>query len=42
MTSADLLADAFGRIREVVYDAAIGLTPEQLAYRPAPDANSIA
>jgi len=42
MTTADLLADAFGRIREVVYDAAIGLTPEQLAFRPAPDANSIA
>src|SRR5215472_2800776 len=42
MTSADLLADAFGRIREVVYDAVIGLTPEQLAFRPAPDANAIA
>ena len=42
MTSADLLADAFGRVREVVYDAAIGLTPQQLAFRPAPDANSIA
>jgi uncharacterized damage-inducible protein DinB len=41
MTSADLLADAFGRVREVVYDAAIGLTPQQLAFRPAPDANSI-
>ena len=41
MTSADLLADAFGRVRETVYDAAIGLTPQQLAFRPAPDANSI-
>jgi Protein of unknown function (DUF664) len=41
MTSADLLLDAFGRVREVVYDAAIGLTPQQLAFRPAPDANSI-
>jgi uncharacterized damage-inducible protein DinB len=42
MTSADLLLDAFGRVRETVYDAAIGLTPQQLAFRPAPDANSIA
>jgi uncharacterized damage-inducible protein DinB len=42
MTSADLLADAFGRVREVVYAAAIGLTLEQLHYRPAPGANSIA
>ena len=41
MTSAELLIDAFGRIREVVYDAAIGLTPEQLAFRPDPQANSI-
>ena len=42
MTSADLLADAFGRVREAVYAAAIGLTLEQLHYRPAPGANSIA
>jgi uncharacterized damage-inducible protein DinB len=42
MTSADLLLDAFGRVRETVYDAAIGLTPQQLAFRAAPDANSIA
>jgi uncharacterized damage-inducible protein DinB len=42
MTSADLLLDAFGRVREVVVEAVMGLTPEQLAFRPAPEANSIA
>jgi uncharacterized damage-inducible protein DinB len=42
MTSADLLLDAFGRVREVVYEATMGLTAEQVAFRPAPDANSIA
>jgi uncharacterized damage-inducible protein DinB len=42
MTSAELLLDAFGRVRETVVEAVMGLTPEQLAYRPAPDANSIA
>ena len=33
MTSADLLVDAFGRIRESVQAAVAGLTPEQLAFR---------
>jgi hypothetical protein len=42
MTSADLLADAFGRIRETVHGAVTGLTPEQLAFRVDGDANSIA
>lgn len=42
MTSADLLVDGFGRIREVVYEAVTGLTPDQLAFQPAPGANSIA
>ena len=42
MTSAELLTDAFGRIREAVHDVAGGLTPEQLAFRADPDANSIA
>ena len=42
MTSADLLVDGFGRVREVVYEAVLGLTPEQLAFRPGPGANSIA
>jgi uncharacterized damage-inducible protein DinB len=42
MTSADLLVDAFGRIREAVHDAVRGLTQQQLAHRVDPDANSIA
>ena len=42
MTIAELLADAFGRVREVVYEAVDGLTPGQLALRPESEANSIA
>lgn len=42
MTSADLLLDAFGRIREAVHAAVADLTPEQLAFRVDSDANSIA
>ena len=42
MTSAELLVDAFGRIRGVVHRAVDGLTPEQLAFRLDPEANSIA
>jgi uncharacterized damage-inducible protein DinB len=42
MTSAGLLTDAFERVRETVYDAVMGLTPEQLALRPYPAGNSIA
>ena len=42
MTGAQLLVDAFGRIREVVHQAAQGLTPQQLAVRLDDDANSIA
>jgi uncharacterized damage-inducible protein DinB len=41
-TSAELLADAFGRVREVVHDAVTGLTAEELAFRADPEANSIA
>ncbi|CNG77154.1 Protein of uncharacterised function (DUF664) [Mycobacterium tuberculosis] len=41
MTSAQLLTDGFGRIREVVHRAAGGLTPRQLAHRPVEGANSI-
>lgn len=41
MTSAQLLTDAFERVREVVHEAAEDLTPEQLAYRIDEDANSI-
>jgi hypothetical protein len=42
MTSSDLLADAFGRIRGTVHEVVGGLKPEQLAYRPDDSANSIA
>ena len=42
MTSAELLTDAYGRIREEVQRAVDGLTPEQLAYRVDGTANSIA
>jgi hypothetical protein len=42
MTSADLLVDAFGRIRGVVHDVVEGLTPEQLTLRVDRRANTIA
>ncbi|MEV4008327.1 DUF664 domain-containing protein [Actinomadura sp. NPDC049753] len=42
MTSAELLTDAFDRIRQVVHGAVGGLSGPQLARRPAEDANSIA
>jgi Protein of unknown function (DUF664) len=42
VTSAELLVDAFGRIREVVHQVVDGLTPEQLAFRVDRRANSIA
>lgn len=42
MTSADLITDAFGRIRETVTDTLYGLTAEQLTYRVDADANSVA
>ena len=41
MTSADLLADAFDRIRGVVGRALDGLTDEQLTEQVGPDANPI-
>ncbi|MEU6643138.1 DUF664 domain-containing protein [Saccharomonospora sp. NPDC046836] len=41
MGSAELLADAFGRIREVVHDTVEGLDAEALAYRVDSAANSI-
>jgi hypothetical protein len=40
--SADLLIDAFGRIREVVDSAVDGLTPVQLSWRADRDANTVA
>ena len=42
MTSAELLADAFGRVRETVHEAVEGLSDGQLAARLDQDANSIA
>jgi hypothetical protein len=42
MTSAELLVDAFGRIRGAVHRVVDGLTPEQLTFRVDPEANSIA
>jgi uncharacterized damage-inducible protein DinB len=42
MASAEVLVEAFGRVRDVVHDAVSGLTPEQLAFRVDEDANSIA
>ena len=40
-TSAELLIDGFGRIRESVADVLGGLTAEQLAYRVDGDANPV-
>ena len=42
MLSADVLADAFGRVRDAVHPAVNGLGPDELAARPDPRANSIA
>ncbi len=42
MTSAELLVDAFGRIRGAVHRVVDGLTAEQLTFRVDPEANSIA
>ncbi len=41
-TSADVLIDAFGRVREAVHDACEDLATEHLVFRVDPDANSIA
>jgi len=41
MTPAELLKDAFDRVLETASGAVDGLTDDQLAARPAPDANSI-
>jgi hypothetical protein len=42
MTSAELLTDAFGRVRQAVHHAVSGLTAGQLAARLDDDANSVA
>ena len=41
MTIADVFTDCYGRIRDRFARAVKGLTPEELAWRPGPDANSI-
>jgi Protein of unknown function (DUF664) len=40
-SSAELLLDGFGRIRDNVASVLDGLTPEQATYRVEPDANSV-
>ncbi|MCZ4123046.1 mycothiol transferase [Streptomyces sp. H39-S7] len=42
MNSAELLADAFGRVRETVHGAVEGLTADELTARLDGEANSIA
>ncbi|MGA2836389.1 MAG: DinB family protein [Acidimicrobiales bacterium] len=42
MNSADVLMDAFERIRDTVHPAVNGLTAAELAYRPGEESNSIA
>lgn len=42
MNTADLLIEAFGRIRGIVRRVVGGLSPDALAFRPDADANSIA
>jgi uncharacterized damage-inducible protein DinB len=42
MNTAELIADAFGRVGEVVHQAVSGLTEDQLSFRIDEDANSIA
>jgi hypothetical protein len=42
MSSADLLADAFERIRDVVHPSVNGLSRDELAFRPDEESNSIA
>ena len=41
MTVAELLADGFSRVHAVVHEVVDGLSADQLAYRPRPEANSI-
>jgi hypothetical protein len=42
MSEATVIADALSRIQQIVQRTLDGITPEQLAYRPHPEANSIA
>ncbi|MFF3160588.1 mycothiol transferase [Streptomyces sp. NPDC004009] len=42
MHAKDILIDGYGRIQEEVHAALEGLGPDELHFRPAPDANSAA
>ena len=42
METADVLIEAYQRIRELVHQATLGLNTQQLTYRPHPESNSIA
>jgi hypothetical protein len=42
MRTADVLLDAFGRIREEVHEAVDGLSATELAFRVDPEANTVA
>jgi uncharacterized damage-inducible protein DinB len=42
MEANDVLIEAFGRLPELVHNAVEGLDPEQLRYRPADRANTVA
>jgi hypothetical protein len=42
VNSADVLVDAFGRIRDIVHRVVGGLSPEDMAFRIDGEANSIA
>ncbi len=42
METADVLVEAYQRIRELVQQATLGLDTQQLTYRPHPESNSIA
>ncbi|MFI0896286.1 DinB family protein [Streptomyces sp. NPDC020983] len=41
MNTAELLADAFGRIKDTVHQAVDGLTADELAHRVDPEANTV-
>lgn len=41
MSRAELLVDEFERIRDALYPAVNGLSPEELSYRPDDESNSI-
>jgi hypothetical protein len=42
VNAVDILTDAFGRIPDLVHAAVRDLSPDQLSFRIAPDANTIA